>query len=209
MSEWMLRNDAGEVVAWEVKTTSGTEIHFATGERRPLEPHESVVCDWSGRFCAFQRLALPGRAARAEIIRTDRPMTPLLERPLYGLSILSKSETVFLCSRSPNFEMSCEILDFGGGLTHTRVGEVRVPKADAAEDLDPWSDSLLLSEGVSDHPPRNRWALIDVRSKEIRHLGVAKRWAFFLREDLVARALERAPAHQRSSWHETVPQPAL
>ena len=78
---------------------------------------------------------------------------------------------------------------------------VRAPRTDVAKDLDPWSDSLLLSEGASDHPPRNRLVLIDVRSKEVRDLGDAKRWPFFLRDNVVARALERPSA--------SLPQPLM
>lgn len=188
---WMLTSDAGEIVAWRVKTPQGVVIHFATGDRRPLELHESVECDWSGRFCALQRPARLEHSAHTQIFRTDRPNTPLLSLASYGLSLFSKDELLYVCSPSPDREVRCEILDLQGR-AYRRVARVRVPQTDRAEDLDPWSDSLLLNERISDHPPRNRWVVIDVRSGQIRDLGRATRWAFFLSDDLIGRALERA-----------------
>ena len=59
--------------------------------------------------------------------------------------------------------------------------------------IDPWSDKVLLNERVSDHPPRNRWLLAEVNSGKVHDLGSSARWVFFLKEDVVARALELAP----------------
>lgn len=186
----MFRNDTGTVVAWQLNSAEGSELYFATGDRRKLKGQESVACEWSGQFCAIRWFSWPEKKARTEVVWTNGPHAPVVTAPFWIDTMFLKERLLYLCGRPSERVVTCQIFNIE---SYQWIRDFRVSGADWAMDIDPWSDTMLLNERVSDHPPRNRWLLTEVNSGKVHDLGSSARWVFFLKEDLVARALEVAP----------------
>ncbi len=190
-----LFNDQHQAVAW----LDNGRVFYKNGMNAG-PPLLIPGADPGGRY--FVR---PASSGGTEIYSIERPKTPLAKASAYcsgRINVRHKDNKVYLFGIDCNLPVGKRkyikayvFENIGNKLIKKEEISIPSPKNDpnplyAVIDLSPWSDEVAVID-VYDWPSRSKLYLFNLKTREMRKIGTASRWGFYLQCDIIKKVTEK------------------
>jgi hypothetical protein len=181
-SVWL--DQKNQVVAWIKKGV----LHYSTSS---IDQKPELMLSVKNKDGGYFVRSLPSR--KVAIFSLESPDSPLAVADVPGtglLRIFSKGKKLYLFDYKKEDVPLMGYVFLKKGSALLKIEEIEIPRPHPSpvpfyvEDLSPWSDEILLIDG-HDWPIMSKWYIFNLATREMKKLGNADGYGFFLSCDIL------------------------